>query len=303
MVVVLYTDSMREISSRGVVDRSRLLLRRSPDGRLRPANQEGDIAGIWAEQKRIRLAGAIEEDRRKAEKRQQGKWTFLRRKKPANATAPGGQPVAASQPKEVVVTINIPKIRLPKIPRERFSRFSRSLSVKRRFAIGAGLLLVLASIACFFIYRNGGQKDQAIRKKSVAAATIVQGSQQPEYDTLLPEGKSIQRLGGWSRVSPPDKEPVFAYVDSIDSVQVFVSQQPLPVAFKNDAVAEAKKLAQQLGTTEQLTDDGLTAFVSTSAKGPQATIAVKKDLLILIRSGAKIKNASWIGYINTLQEH
>jgi hypothetical protein len=61
---------MREIRRSFAAERPRLALRRSADGRLKPASSEADIADIWADQKRIQLKEAVDAQQRKALKKQ-----------------------------------------------------------------------------------------------------------------------------------------------------------------------------------------------------------------------------------------
>lgn len=123
----------------------------------------------------------------------------------------------------------------------------------------------------------------------------------PDYATILPEGKSIEALGGWTRVSPPESNAVFAYVDMINGKQINVSQQPLPLEFKEETNSQIEKLAAGYKATEKVTVGDTTVFIGTSAKGPQSVIFVKNDLLILIKSSVAISEDEWASYVNTLK--
>jgi len=122
----------------------------------------------------------------------------------------------------------------------------------------------------------------------------------PQYKTVLPGGKSISELGGWTRVSPPDKDPVFAYTDKINNVSIGVSQQPLPQSFKTDTASHVTDLAKKYNATTEITTSDTVAYLGTSTKGPQSVIFTKKGLLILIKSQKKIDNAAWKDYIESL---
>lgn len=123
----------------------------------------------------------------------------------------------------------------------------------------------------------------------------------PTYHTVLPTGKSITALGGWKRVSPPGKDPVFAYTDSVDGVPISVSQQPLPQSFKNDAANQTAEVAKKFNATDKVDAGALDVYVGTSAKGPQSVIFTKNNLLVLIKSEKKIKNTSWASYAKSLK--
>jgi len=118
----------------------------------------------------------------------------------------------------------------------------------------------------------------------------------PSFQAVLPAGKSINELGGWTRVSPPGEPPAFAYSDSIDDVTVRISEQQLPGG--SQSVAE---IAKGYNATNKITAGKITAYIGTSFKGPQSVIFAKNNLLILIGSTATINNDSWVSYINSLE--
>jgi hypothetical protein len=122
----------------------------------------------------------------------------------------------------------------------------------------------------------------------------------PSYPTVLPESSSIESLGGWKKISPPEAEAVYAYSDSLESVDITVSEQPLPKSFKNDIDSQLADLAKKFNAGDQLETSNATTYIGTSANGPQSVIVTKKNLLILIKSQKKIEDSSWIRYINSL---
>jgi len=122
----------------------------------------------------------------------------------------------------------------------------------------------------------------------------------PSFQTILPSGQSITSLGGWHRVTPSGEDPVFAYSDTIDSVPVSVSEQPLPDTFKRDIPSAVADLAKQYNATVKLKAGDTAVYIGTSVKGPQSTILTKHNLLILIKSKSQIDNSSWTDYVNSL---
>lgn len=123
----------------------------------------------------------------------------------------------------------------------------------------------------------------------------------PQYKTILPADKTIQDLGGWTRVSPADRDPVFAYIDKIGTTKIIVSQQPLPKQFTSNETEHIEKLAKDYNATEKITVDGDTVYIGTSEKGPQSLILSRDNLLILIKSSLQIDSNEWAKYINSLQ--
>ncbi len=124
-----------------------------------------------------------------------------------------------------------------------------------------------------------------------------QSNDAPGYQTISPEGRSIEQLGGWRRVSPPNEQPVYAFEDTIGSVSISVSQQPLPSSFESNTNAKIAELAKSYNATNKLTVDNTIVYIGTSAQGPQSVIFTKDGLLILIKSQAIIDDQAWKQYI------
>lgn len=133
-----------------------------------------------------------------------------------------------------------------------------------------------------------------------ARNTTSENLQKPEYQTILPTSKSIDELGGWHRVSPPDRDAVFAYKDKINDTSINVSQQPLPDDFKKNSEESIANLAKNYAATHKIDAGSTTVYLGTSAQGPQSAILTKNNLLILIKSSQKISDDAWKKYIQSL---
>ena len=131
-------------------------------------------------------------------------------------------------------------------------------------------------------------------------AAVNSSAKLPDFQTVLPGTKSISELGGWERISPPEKDPVFAYTDTIGDVPISISQQPLPGSFRNDVNGQVAELAKKFNATTKIETGDTTVYVGTSAKGPQSAILTKDGLLILIKSQSKIDDAAWAEYVKSL---
>lgn len=188
-----------------------------------------------------------------------------------------------------------------KFSRTKIREFKPRIKKPSKKYIIIGSILSALSISSFYAYNHyqSLSKDQKIieQQKKKEAATI----KTPNYSTVLPENKTIEDLGGWTRVSPPDRDPVFAYLDSIDGKQINVSQQPLPDDFKDDTAAQIEVFANGYHADKKLQAGDTTFFLGTSAKGPQSVIIAKNNLLILIKSTVVINDDKWIDYINSLK--
>lgn len=221
--------------------------------------------------------------------------------KPHQSLPPRHTPQQPQQPAPRTLEIEFKFPALPKLP-------LRSLGKKLRVLIGSRLvriaaLLVLISAAVLFAYNQISKSTTSSSISTAGGSTytaqkLEQGT--PTYKTILPSGKNIDQLGGWTRVSPPDRDPVFAYVDHVGSVQINVSQQPLPKEFKEDTDAQIQELAKGYRADQKLTAGSTVIYLGTSAKGPQSAIFAKDGLLVLIKSAVKIDNNQWVDYINSL---
>lgn len=170
-------------------------------------------------------------------------------------------------------------------------------------ALAAVLVIALVVVATTSPFgdktANAGDKPKAPSTHS-GAPTLARGA--PKYSTVLPGGKSIASLGGWARVSPPDHNPVYAYVDHVGRSQLNVSEQPLPDNFKTDTANQIANLATGFNATEKVTaKDHTLIYLGTSANGPQTAIFTKSKLLILIKTTAPLSNNQWVTYVSSLQ--
>ena len=169
---------------------------------------------------------------------------------------------------------------------------------KRNKTIGLIVIVVIVLICGYNLIFNSPRNVTIIRGSS-QAPKLEKGT--PNYATVLPQGKSIKSLGGWTKISPPKASPVYTYIDKIENVQINVSEQPLPDNFKSDTAGQLEQLAENEKATQKITTGSGTIYIGTSSAGPQSVFLTKNNLLILIKSDATISENSWIKYINSLQ--
>lgn len=187
-------------------------------------------------------------------------------------------------------------------PKRRSSIRLPSPKVTRRHLVVIAVGIILSAI-WLLVHRpyaalpqpTTQQANEAKKEASNNAYTT------PQFPTVLPADKSIDSLGGWTRVSPATSDPVFAYKDTLDGTEVIVSQQPLPKGFEQDTDTKVEELATSFNATEHLPFAGGTAYIGNSTKGPQTIIATKNGLLILIKSPLKHSNDAWTAYLASLR--
>ena len=139
----------------------------------------------------------------------------------------------------------------------------RSVTVLRRqfvlskkvFIITSGIAIIAISAVVFIGISLQSSGQSTGTNRSVAS---------PQYPTVVPDGKTIEDLGGWKRVSPPKNDPVYAFNDKIDDVAISVSQQPVPKSFKGDATNKVADLAKNFNATNKVNADDTVVHVGTS---------------------------------------
>ncbi len=170
--------------------------------------------------------------------------------------------------------------------------------LRKRFAFSKKTIVVVTVVTATLVCLIAGI---LVHQTNIAKDAAEKSTVHPDYSTVLPNGKSIDMLGGWTRISPAESAPVYAYTDTITNVPVTVSEQPLPDSFKNDVSNQVATLAKSYSATDQITaSNNIKVYVGTSSKGPQSVILTKNNLLILIKSQKKIDDSSWKKYVDSL---
>lgn len=199
----------------------------------------------------------------------------------------------------VEIKISMPTVPMPNLkPITEHRAYAVVKKIPRKKIALTGIIV---AITLFTIGSNllSDYNAKVAADKNNGRQSLTKGT--PDYATVLPSGKTIQDLGGWTLVSPAGRDPVFAYIDKIGNMQINVSQQPLPKNFKPDTSEKIEKLAMDYGASEKLTVGNTIVHIGTSEKGPQSVIFHMNDLLILIKSSVRIDNSEWAAYVNSLQ--
>jgi len=167
-------------------------------------------------------------------------------------------------------------------------------SLKKALLFFGSVILIIASgyISVIFLLAINKNNDNYSETKLETGT--------PDFSTIEPNNKSLSDLGGWTLISPPGKDRVYAYVDTINDIKINVSQQPLPEDFKTDTDKQIEDLAKSFNASTVLDVNGVKIYIGSSTDGPQSVIFTKSNLLILIKSTAKISNDQWVEYIKSL---
>ena len=162
------------------------------------------------------------------------------------------------------------------------------------------IILIASASVVLYSYNLALRHSSSLDASSVFASPQLEKGN-PPYDTILPKGKNIEELGGWTRISPPDRDPVYTYTDKIGYISLNVSEQPLPKDFQSDPDKQVENLARDFNATGKITVSRTVVYIGTTEGGPQSVIFHKDGLLVLIKSTGLLDNNQWAKYINSLQ--
>jgi hypothetical protein len=169
---------------------------------------------------------------------------------------------------------------------------------------GLGIIIVILLIWLWphyrFIFTGTSKRPSVVSEGQQNSGQLPKGT--PDFPTVTPGGESAETFGGWTRVSPENAEPVYAFADKIQGVSIIVSEQSLPDAFATDTSTKLADFAKSYSANRVIqTGNKTTVYIGTSAKGPQSLILSKNNLLILIKSNTALNDEQWSAYIDKLK--
>lgn len=190
--------------------------------------------------------------------------------------------------KTVSINISVPRITAKR------PHFTVPPTIKdhKWWILGGTMCLIALSGIGFTVLQS---KDATVPGDT---AVLSQTDTKASFDYSLPDGNESE-VDGQVRFDP--EKQVVNFVDSIGGIDITISQQPLPEDFKDDTDAKVKKLAEGFSATKTIATANPTAYIGTSAKGPQTVIFAKNDLLVFMQSSKKIDDVDWASYVTNLK--
>ena len=207
---------------------------------------------------------------------------------------------ARSTRKPITINLTLPSFK--KIDRSLIhNAYRRVVNSSRKTKLISGVMIaVVLTTPSGYHWMSSTSTTTATDPNAVEAKPdLVQGT--PKYAVMFPEGRSIKSYEGSTWVNPPDRTPVFVYIDTIESTPINISQQPLPEEFKADPTAKIAQVAASLKTNEKITIDNTAIHLGTSDNGAQSVLFHKNNLLISMTSKTKLATDKWVTYIKSLQ--
>lgn len=197
--------------------------------------------------------------------------------------------------KHISVNIQLPSMdKLKTRASQTSKRIKRKTQQHRRVAIGMAAVVII-SLGAFAVVQTRGSSSET---GTDTPGVLSEKTEKPTFEYSLPKGEESNATG---EVRYDSEKKVVNFQDSIGGVAITISQQPLPTGFEDDTDAKVKRLAEDFSAKEVLATANPTAYLGTSAKGPQTVVFAKKNLLVFIQSAKEIDNNDWAEYITNLK--
>lgn len=179
-------------------------------------------------------------------------------------------------------------------------RIRRLATSKRTYVALAALIVVVGAVKLM----SGSDSDNKTDEKGTLGAQVSSGSlpaETPQFELLYPQGKSEKDFKV-VRVSPNTNAAAYAYVDTVESAQIKVTQQELPDRLKTDSAVELEKIAKDFQATSIIQVDDQKIYHGLNEKTQvQSLIFIKNERLVFIASPQKLSDDVWAAYYLSLQ--
>lgn len=120
----------------------------------------------------------------------------------------------------------------------------------------------------------------------------------PDFDLLYPNGVEIETV----KISPDNNALVYAFLDTVDGVDIRLSQQLLPKEVLSSQTTEVEKIANSFSATSIIEVDGNRIYHGYNEEsGVQSLVFVKNERLILVSAVSKIPDEKWLSYYLDLE--
>ena len=197
----------------------------------------------------------------------------------------------------------------PAAQKAKRDRQRRRRRLRRRLVFAAIIIGLLAwwqwpAISSIFKKADSAPGDSntnisGVQQSSATVAENCDGNT-PDFNILTPGGASADSLGGCV-ASPPDNEnSYFVFLDTVQGINIQVTEQILPEEFATDTDNKLANLAENYNRT--ITADGnITVRLGASSSGDQFLIFSKSGLLIIIKAAGTLNDGQWVEYIDSLK--
>lgn len=123
-----------------------------------------------------------------------------------------------------------------------------------------------------------------------------------DFKPVLPPGKTLDSYKKKVARKSPDGSKILTFLEVLESTDVQVTEQKLPINFKTDSAGELAKVAKDFQANSVIQIDGQKIYHGYSERSRvQTLIMVRNNLLVFLVSSKKLEDTTWVGYISTLK--
>lgn len=120
-------------------------------------------------------------------------------------------------------------------------------------------------------------------------------STSPKFTALAPGGDTS------SQFRYDNKREVISSSHNLKGIDIILSQQVLPEAFRGNPQNNVLETAKRFNATKEIKAGETTAYAGKSADGPQTILFHKNDILVFIYSPIELDNETLAAFIENLQ--
>ena len=165
---------------------------------------------------------------------------------------------------------------------------NRKLRFNKRIAVFASAVILPAT--AFIIYSNFLNTSTISRPPEVKGASTT-----PKFTALAPgSSENLQQRYD-------NKREVISSSHNLNGIDIILSQQVLPEAFKHNPQNNVSDTAKRFNATKEITAGDTIAYAGKSADGPQTIIFHKNNILVFIYSPIELDNQTIASFIEDLK--
>lgn len=178
------------------------------------------------------------------------------------------------------------------------------LRLNKKSSMLIGLVIIfLAGFTLVIGDKNKGDSPKSLGATSVSsidnsASDDGKTDEKPTFNILYPADK--KDLVAVTRKTP-NGQLLHTYKDTLEGIEVEVTQQELPESFKSAPNVELEKIAKNFQATDIIQIDEAFVYHGLDEKTRvQSLFTIKNNTLISIRSAEKLLDDTWAAYILSL---
>jgi len=205
--------------------------------------------------------------------------------RPAGSYAYGTRTISRTNAQGLSITVQIPPLRRPKLPKPEQSKGRRRLF--RPLMLVPAVAVIVGGVLVGFIFRPVAPKHVAT--VSAAKRTV------PDYAPLVPPDNQA------NQASYDSTKNLVSYTTTFSDARVTVSEQPLPANFAADGGA-LKRAADSIDAVQKIDTAHGPFYVALADKDTgQMGIYAGNNVLLFVHADKELNDVTWKSFIDVLQ--